>query len=147
MNNKTFTEEEFKSIYSRVPRLCVEVIIQSSEGILLTLRSLPTWNNQWHLPGGTILFGEKLEDAVKRIAEDELGVSVTVDQMIGVIEYPSEQKERGYGHGIGVAYLCHLNSPNIKLNTEASEAKFFQSAPENIIQEQEDFLKSKDLIK
>lgn len=146
MNSKPFTEEEFKSIYSRVPRLCVEVVIQSPKGILLTLRSLPSWNNQWHLPGGTVLFGEKLEEATKRIAEDELGASITVGQMIGLIEYPSEQKERGYGHGIGVAYLCHLNSPNIKLNTEASDAKFFQSAPENIIQEQGDFLKSKKLL-
>ena len=146
MSQGPFSEEEFKSIYSRVPRLCVELVIQSDEGILLTLRSLPTWNNQWHLPGGTVLFGEKLTDAVRRVAEDELGASVTVDQMIGVIEYPSEQKERGYGHGIGIAYLCHLNSPDIKLNTEASEAKFFQSAPENIIEEQGDFLKSKKLL-
>ncbi|MDP4001488.1 MAG: NUDIX hydrolase [bacterium] len=146
MSKKPFTEEEFKSIYSKVPRLCVEVVIQSQEGILLTLRSLPSWNNQWHLPGGTVLFGEKLEDSVKRVAEDELGASVTVDQMIGIIEYPSEQKERGYGHGIGIAYLCYLNSPDIKLNAEASEAKFFQSAPENIIQEQRYFLKSKKLL-
>ncbi len=147
MAKKPFTEEEFKSIYSRVPRLCVELVIQSSEGILLTLRSLPSWNNQWHIPGGTVLLGERLEESVKRIAKEELGASITIERMINTIEYESEEKERGYGHGIGIAYLCHLDSPDIKLNAEASEAKFFLSIPSNIIKEQGDFLKKEGLIK
>jgi ADP-ribose pyrophosphatase YjhB (NUDIX family) len=146
-NKHPFTPEEFKSIYSQVPRLCVDLVVQSNEGILLTLRALETWNNQWHLPGGTVFVNEKLEDAVKRVAKDELGVSVAIDKVIGVIECDSETKERGWGKSVSVAYLCYLNSKEIKLNADASDAKFFKSAPENILEDQSKFLKSNGLLR
>lgn len=52
MNSKPFTLEEYKEIFSKVPRLCVAVVIKTNEGIVMMLRKLPSWHNQWHLPGG-----------------------------------------------------------------------------------------------
>ena len=145
-NSKPLTTEEFKEIYSKVPRVCVEIIVRTPEGIALTLRSLPTWHNQWHLPGATVLYKETIDEAVQRAAQDELGISVTVEKLIGYIHYPSEEKERGFGWGIGLAFLCRPNDLNMKPNNDASEVKIFSSIPDNMIAEQAEFLKTHGLL-
>ena len=76
MKSKPFSPEQFKNIYSQVPRFCVELIIRTPQGVALTLRSLPAWHNQWHLPGGTVLYEETLAQAVERVAQDEVGLKV-----------------------------------------------------------------------
>lgn len=51
MTKYPFTEGEFRSIYSKATRLTVGVVIQTEQGVVLTLRSLDTWKGQWHIPG------------------------------------------------------------------------------------------------
>ena len=87
---------EYASIFSRVPRLTVEVVIFAAErGVLLTLREIEPCIGLWHLPGGTVRFGEPVTDAVARVAEDELGLAVRAGDLLGYIEYPSH-----YEHGL-----------------------------------------------
>ena len=137
---KPFTYEEFEKIYSKVPRLTVDLIIKSQNGIILTLRSLPTWHNQWHLPGGTVLYKERINDAVLRVAQEELGLEVKILNRLGNIEYPSEEKERGFGWSVAVTVLCEALSEKITLSNEASRVEVFKELPENVISEQEAFL-------
>ena len=63
------SHEDFLSIYSRVPRLCVDLIITSEEGVLLSLRAIEPYLGQWHFPGGTVYKGETIEEAAKRVAK------------------------------------------------------------------------------
>jgi ADP-ribose pyrophosphatase YjhB (NUDIX family) len=72
------SEDEYRRIFSRVPRLTVEVVIAGERGVLLTLRESGPCRGLWHLPGGTVRFGERLTAAVQRVARDEVGVAVTV---------------------------------------------------------------------
>ena len=82
--------DEFERIFSRVPRLTVELVIASSErGVLLALRDFGPCAGLWHLPGGTVRFGEPVVEAVRRVAQDELGLTVSVGRLLGYIEYPS----------------------------------------------------------
>ncbi len=142
MDRKPLSSEEFKAIYSKVPRLCVDLIIRTEKGIVLTLRNLPSWNNQWHLPGGTVLYKETLEQAVAMIAQEELGIPVHIEKMLGYIEYPSEEKERGFGWAISIAFLCRTAAQDFKVNDEASKAGIFDQLPENLIHEQSSFLRA-----
>jgi len=71
---KKLPENVYKYIYSRVPRIAVEVIYVNKKGLLLTLRDFGPWKDQWHFPGGSILNGESMLDSVKRVAKEELGV-------------------------------------------------------------------------
>ena len=59
MNNH-LSDEEFYSIYSKVPRLALDVVIRSDEGILLSLRAIEPHKGLWHLPGGTVYRGETI---------------------------------------------------------------------------------------
>lgn len=135
-----FTIEEFKSIYSRVPRLCVDLIIKNEKGILLTKRMANGWLGQWHLPGGTVYLGESIENAIQRVSSEELGLSLHVTKLLGYIEYPSETKERGYGYSISLAFLCQSTSKNIQLDDQVSEYNFFSTLPDNLMAEQHHFL-------
>jgi len=88
-------KDEFDRIFSRVPRLTVEVLISSEErGVLLALRDVDPCRGMWNLPGGTVRFGERLIEAVRRVAADELGIRVRVGPLAGNIEYPSHLQAR-----------------------------------------------------
>ena len=48
-------KEWFDRIFSKVPRLTVEVLITSKErGVLLALRDVDPCRGMWNLPGGTV---------------------------------------------------------------------------------------------
>src|SRR5947209_6405839 len=99
---------DFDAIYSRVPRLSVEVVITSPErGVLLLLRNIPPNVGAWHIPGGTVLFGEPAVETVKRVARDELGADVTVGELLGYIEYPSHY-ENGLDSPVWLAFAAEI---------------------------------------
>ncbi len=141
-NKKPFSPEEFRAIYSKVPRLCVELAIKTPEGIVLTLRSLPTWKGKWHIPGGTVFYQEKVADALQRVALEELNIQVNIVDFLGYIDYGAmEEKERGFGWSISLVFLCHpISLEGMRLNSEASELKIFKELPDNMIGEQRAFL-------
>ena len=82
-------QNEFDWIFSRVPRLTVEVVIASSERGVLALRERGPCQGLWPLPGGTVRFGEPITEAVRRVAWDELGLAVSAGALLGYIEYPA----------------------------------------------------------
>lgn len=142
---RPLTTEEFRKIYSKVPRLCVEVVIKTDEGVVLTFRTKFGWENKWHIPGGTVFMGERLEDAVHRVALDEVGAKVKIKELLGYIHYPSEEKERGFGWAVGVAFLCELDG-EMKEISDGDKVGFFAKASNEIIDEQNTFLVEKGLI-
>jgi ADP-ribose pyrophosphatase YjhB (NUDIX family) len=137
-NDRPLTDEQFKSIYTTVPRLCVDLVVKSKEGVLLTYRTIKP-AGYWHLPGGTFLLGESLTEAVARIVKGELGLTVEIAKMAGVIDYTNEYI--GMGHPISIVYEVRAKTGAIKLDDQASEAKFFKKLPEKIFDEQRAFLK------
>jgi ADP-ribose pyrophosphatase YjhB (NUDIX family) len=146
MKKQPLTYDEFKLIFSKVPRLCVDLIIQSKQGLVLTLRKNHGWVGQWHLPGGTIHYREKVLDAVHRIASEELGIVVENEKMIGYLEYFSEEKERGFGYAVSLLFVCTTVYDKLILDGQASEAKFHTLLPSNVIVKQRDFLIQNKLL-
>ncbi|MEK7583072.1 MAG: NUDIX domain-containing protein [Patescibacteria group bacterium] len=143
MNNKPFTSQEYQEIYSKVPRLCVAVVIKTEEGVVFILRQLPSWHGQWHLPGGTVLYGERVQDAVRRFARNEAGVDIAVGDLMGYIEYPSEVKEVGFGTTIALVFSSTITGGELKVNEDSSEIKIFRELPNPMIAEEKDFLKTR----
>jgi ADP-ribose pyrophosphatase YjhB (NUDIX family) len=125
-------KHEFDWIFSRVPRLTVEVVIASSDhGVLLQLRDIDPCKGTWSLPGGTVRFGEPLVDAVRRVAQDELDLTVSVGELLGYIEYPSH-----YNHGldspVGLAFRATIvNGP-----PEPRGCQWFKELPDDMHEEQ-----------
>lgn len=134
--------DEYKSIYSKVPRLTVEIIIRNSQGTLLTLRKMPPHKDEWHLPGGTVYFHETIAQAAARIADQELGLKIKIKKLLGFIEYLSEDRAGGFDHPVGLALLCEPLTPlkNINLDKQAHQSGFFSTLPDNTVPEQKRFL-------
>lgn len=135
--------ELFNKIYQHVPRACAEIIVDTSQGVILTKRLIPPCIGMWHIPGGTVRLGEKLEDAAIRIAEEELGVQIYVENMAGIIEYIGSCGNSP-GHAIGIIFLCRLKSKEQKFrgSFQAEEIKPFKTIPDNTVLEQKIFLEN-----
>jgi ADP-ribose pyrophosphatase YjhB (NUDIX family) len=131
-------EPEFHAIFSRVPRLSVEVVIATPErGVLLMLRDIPPNIGAWHIPGGTVMFAERLTDAVKRVARDELGLEVSVGDLLGYIEYPSHY-ENGLDSPVGLAFAT---TPTAGVAGDPPEGcEWFTALPDGLYAEQAEFL-------
>lgn len=143
MNQHFLSADEFKKTYSEVPKLCVDLIIVVQGGVLLTLRSLPEWKGHWHLPGATVRYKEPIEEVAARIAQEELNMSVKVVRSLGYIEYPGEEKERGFGWSVSIPLLCVPTSVGFEVGKDASEAKVFTEVPDCMIPEQKIFLSAR----
>jgi ADP-ribose pyrophosphatase YjhB (NUDIX family) len=133
------SEAEFQDIYAKVPRLTVEIVIADERGVLLTRRAIGPCRGLWHLPGGTVRFGELLEKAVRRVAADELGIAVTAARMVGAIEYPSHFRN-GLDSPVGLAFLVMAHSGTPRLSASADQAGWFTQLPQDMHEEQWRFL-------
>jgi ADP-ribose pyrophosphatase YjhB (NUDIX family) len=134
-------EEEFKAIYSRVPRLCVEVVIVAGErGVLLARRDIPPNVGAWHIPGGTVLFGEPVVDAVGRVARRELGLDVRAGELLGYIEYPSHYRN-GLDSPVGLAFRADVCGGLPAGDALPEGCEWFAELPEGLYAEQREFLR------
>jgi ADP-ribose pyrophosphatase YjhB (NUDIX family) len=132
-------KQDYDAIYSRVPRLCVEVVlVVPRRGVLLELRDIPPNVGAWHIPGGTVLFGESLVDAVKRVALAELEAEVEVGELLGYIEYPSHY-ENGLDSPVGLAFQVSLTEPAAAVALSQT-CGWFERLPAGLYEEQRRFL-------
>lgn len=133
-------EEEYKYIYSKVPRLTVEIIVRDESGALyLTQRSVEPCKGQWHLPGGTVRFGEPLLTAVRRVAMRELSIDVRKATNCGYIEYPSHYLN-GLDSPVGLVFEVTDYRGNLAASAEASDSGWFTKLPHDMHADQDAFL-------
>ena len=74
------SDKEYRSIYRRVPRLCIDLVTRDRRGLVLSKRDIPPDKGKWHLPSGRVRMQEHLEDALKRICREETGLNVRVEK-------------------------------------------------------------------
>jgi 8-oxo-dGTP diphosphatase len=133
-------QAEYERIYAKVPRLRVEVVIVSTDGVLLSRREDGPWKGLWHIPGATVRFGERLTDAVWRIARDELGVDVVINRFLGYLEYPG-YLYAGQGWPVGLAFMAQLTpSCSESFRPKRDAIDWFEHLPDNMHEEQKGFL-------
>ena len=136
---KKLTEKEFKSIYTRVPRACVELIILKGKKILLTKRSIEPFKGFWHFPGGGVLYKEKIKATIDRVAREELGIEVIPQKFLGYMESLND----GFRHGVALTFKCKIiKNQQPKALEQADEIKFFKKIPKQIVPTHRKFLKT-----
>lgn len=145
---KKLPKEIFEEIYRQVPRLCVEIIVDTPQGVVLTKRLIPPCVGMWHIPGGTVYIGEKLEEAVHRVASNEIGVEIDIKNVMGIIDYVG-LCENSSLHAVGIVFLCELKHGDRKFkgSFQAEEIEMFKTIPENTIPEQKRFLERLEIGK
>jgi ADP-ribose pyrophosphatase YjhB (NUDIX family) len=134
------SKEEFDAIYSKVVRLSVEVLIyEKGRGVFLTKRDIEPCKGQWHLPGGTVVFGEPVKDTVKRIAKRELDVDIKESHLVGYIDFPSHY-ENGLDSPVSMVFEVDKYEGTPRFTTEATDGQWFTTTPKNMHADQDAFL-------
>lgn len=135
---------QFIRIYTKVPRLCVDVVILTKEGIVLSKRDIEPSKNMWHIPGGTVLLGERLTDTAQRVALEETGLTVNIKNFLGITEFFTPTV---IGQSVSMTYLVTPISGNLRGSSQGKEVRFFKTLPKKIIIEHREFIQKNNLLK
>jgi colanic acid biosynthesis protein WcaH len=79
--------DDYRVIVDNVPIVSVDLFVCHQGGLLLGKRTNEPAAGEWFIPGGTVLKGESLIEAVHRVSNEELGVDVVVDDRLGTYEH------------------------------------------------------------
>ena len=120
-----------KREYPEYPFVGVGALIHREGKILLIKRRFEPNKGRWSLPGGLVERGERVEEAALREVREELGISVTLEGLIGIANeiIPDENGRIKY-HYVLVDFLARPNRGRIRLNKESSSFRWFQ--PETV---------------
>lgn len=143
MEIKRLPLKEFKAIYTKVPRLCVDLVIKKRKGVLLTKRDIPPDKNWWHFPGGTILMHETIKEAAERVAQEELNTKIKIKKLLAVLEYTQGS---GLGYPISVMLLVKPLAKKLVGGKQAKTIGYFKTLPEKTLPEVKKFLSETRLI-
>jgi len=83
-------------------------IIVNTEGkLFLAKRGRESRNERykWEFPGGSVEFGEHLQDALIREIREEYGVVIQIDQLLDVVDHIIPQEHQ---HWISPTFLCRV---------------------------------------
>lgn len=80
-------EETFATCLEHVPQPCVDLVVEREGGVVLVRRQNEPARGEWFWPGGRLYKGEPLDDAAARVAREELGLEVRVNERLGVSEH------------------------------------------------------------
>lgn len=88
----------------------VGALIEDGAGrVFLSRRGLQSRNERglWEFPGGSVEFGERLEDALKREMREEYGVEIEVGELLDVVDHilPDERQ-----HWVSPTYICRIRN-------------------------------------
>jgi 8-oxo-dGTP diphosphatase len=110
-------------------RLCVDAVVfgytaKESISVLLIKRTIEPFIHDWALPGGFVLNGETLEDAVTRELLTEAGVHINYLEQLYTFGRPERDPR---GRIISIAFFGLVNPTNFKLaaSSDAEDARWF----------------------
>ncbi len=135
------TDKEYRFIYGRVPRLCVDLLIFTKDGFLLSKRAIPPHKGLWHFTGGRVYNKERIQSAIKRIALGEAGVKLKEEIPLGFCEiFISEGPSF---HDVSLVFAAKIKSGEINnANNQAEKLKLFKKIPSKMVPAHKKFLKT-----
>lgn len=142
MKELDLSDQEYREVFEKAARLCVDLIFTCGDGVLLTKRAIPPFEGLWHLPGGRVIKGERIEEAVKRITECELGIKFGQEynpRLIGFIEVIHDGE---FTHSVSLAFNFNLPAGNVTTDSQSSEWKVFNTLPQEIHPFHAEFLRN-----
>ena len=108
----------------RNPIPTIDIILvenSNSNNILVIKRNKDPFKDYFSLPGGFVNEGEKVEDAVRREAEEELLVEVEPIDILGVYSDPHRDPR---GHIMSITFIVKIMSGELKAGDGVEEVKW-----------------------
>jgi ADP-ribose pyrophosphatase YjhB (NUDIX family) len=102
------------------PKVAVGVVVELDGGILLGKRNHDPMRGSWCFPSGFVDSGEVPEDAAIREVEEETGIKVELDRILGVYSKAGDPV-------IFIAYAGHAVGGELQAGDECTEVGTFLS--------------------
>lgn len=101
------------------------VVFNAESQVLLCHR---TDRDAWNLPGGSVEPGESPWETVVREVEEEVGLVVRVERLLGVYSMPASK-------GLVLNFLCVVIAGSSRLSAEADDIQWFarEAIPSNTL--------------
>ena len=106
----------------RGPALTVDGVLVEDGSVLLIRRRNPPFAGAYALPGGFVDYGETVEAAVAREVQEETGLAVDVEHLVGVYSDPARDPR---GHTVSVTFLVRRRGGTLLGADDAEDARFF----------------------
>lgn len=110
----------------RNPIPTIDIILSensNSNKVLLIKRNKDPFKDYFSLPGGFVNEGEKVEDAVRREAEEELLVKVEPINILGVYSDPNRDPR---GHIMSITFIAKIIKGNLKEGDGVTELRWVE---------------------
>jgi 8-oxo-dGTP diphosphatase len=110
----------------KTPLLTTDCVMFDRDGrVLLIRRKNEPFKGAYALPGGFVDIGETVEAACRREVLEEVGVTVSALQLVGVYSDPGRDPR---GPTVSVAYLSRLpDTPSPKAGSDAESAEWVKN--------------------
>jgi colanic acid biosynthesis protein WcaH len=121
-------EAEYRAHLAHMPQVCVEVVLETDRGILLANRV--NHPRVWFWPGGRLYKGERLPDAARRVADEELGIAVDLIEEFGpYAHFWRESEVEPSRHTVNVPFHARpqRDDPAITLDAQHSDYRFVET--------------------
>ncbi len=105
------------------PKVAVGVVVESGGQIVLERRAHDPNAGLWSFPSGFVEVGEVLEDAAVREVEEETGLRVRIDRLLGVYSTAGERV-------VFIAYAGSVEGGELAVGEECLEVAYFE--PESL---------------
>lgn len=126
----------YTAILEALPLLCVDVVIVHQNKYLLVKRKNKPAKDKWWVPGGRVIKGEKMEDAVKRKVKEELGIEIKILSTLGYYEDTWTKNESdviGGLHTVSIVFLATPLNMAVSLDNQSAEWKLSKRLPKRFL--------------
>ena len=103
------------------PLLTVDILIVQSGKLVLIRRRNPPFQGHWALPGGFVDVGETVEKAAVREANEETGLDVELQGLVGVFSDPDRDPR---GHTVSICFAA-LGQGTPRASSDAQDVGLF----------------------
>jgi len=104
-------------------------VIPDAAGRIVLLRRSD--NGRWALPGGVMDIGENIAQAVAREVQEETGLCVVVERIVGVYTDPAHVFAFDDGEvrqQFSICFACRIVGGEVRPSNESTEVRFFPTA-------------------
>lgn len=149
VHDEYIPDDLFSEFVAHMPQVCVEVVLDSPEGLLLLNRTNPP--RVWFWPGSRLYKGEALEDAAHRVADEELGIEIDIEEELGTYAHVWEPDEAGHPtgrHTVNVVYRAtpRRESFDIDLDEQHSDYRFLHELEPGLHEYVRQYTEENDLL-
>lgn len=129
--------DTFLTVAAATPFVSIDLIVRNEHGqVLLGYRRNRPARDSWFVPGGRIRKNERTQDALARIARNELGIDATGGRLLGVFDHIYDDNFYGAPdigtHYVVCAYQFHIGA-DASLRPDDQHAGLRWWSPEQLL--------------